>query len=264
MRLLAALVPTSALLIGATGPVDPRNYETEWKVTSKVDEEFLKPRTIAKDTIVFQQRITFERLAEADSALVEAANGEEFIPSGEQYYRAVTEGPELWCTANMKMPQDAFKQVVIGRVYSQYCILDANKDGTFDSFFKRARTIESLPTVHGKITPTPRPIKPLHLKPVDPNSLRTDYFIGVVFFKNVGHSPDKTPRFQRFAGSEYGRFLIDKPFNGSAGAKQAIDVDEANIVYSVTGEGLQIETVKPFSERLVRIIGTQCGMINGC
>lgn len=250
-------------LTGASAP-NPRSYETEWEITQDASAELLAPREIPKQAIVFQQRIRFARLAVSDIAVTEAANGEVFVPAGEQFYKALTQGPELWCTANMKMPEGALMTSVIGRVYSQYCILDADNDGVFDGFFKRARTIEVLPTVRGKITPNPRPIRPLKLSQVDPASLRTDYFVGVTFEKLVGKEPDRSPRFQRFAGSEHGRFLIEDAVYGSPGSNQSIVLEGAEIRYSVQGDGLTVHSVKLFPSGPVRIKGTNCGMINGC
>jgi hypothetical protein len=256
----ALLAGASLALIGAKAP-HPRAYETEWVVTQEVAPEFLASRPLAKNAEVFRQKIRFERLAVADIALTEAANGEVFVPAGEQYYKAATQGPELWCTANMKMPQGALMTSIVGRVYSQYCILDHDKDGTFDSFFKRARTIEALPTVRGKITPTPRPIKPLKLAEADPASLQTDYYIGLIFYRNAGKEGAKEPVFQKFAGSEHGRFLIEQPFRSSA---DSVEVDGAEVAYALDGEGLAIKSVRPYASGPIRLVGTNCGMINGC
>jgi hypothetical protein len=259
----AGALAIGLLLIGAKAP-DPRSYETEWIVTQDVAPEFLAGRAIGRNTEIFRQKIRFERLATADIALTEAANGEVFVPAGEQYYKAATEGPELWCTANMKMPEGAFATAVVGRVYSQYCILDHDKDGTFDSFFKRARTIEVLPTVRGKITPNPRPIRPLRLVEADPASLRTDYYLGLVYFKNSGKAGAETPMFQRFAGSEHGRFLLERPFKGDGGDNRTLSLEGAQVVYSIAGEGIAVHSVRPYASGAVRLVGTECGMINGC
>ncbi len=263
LRRIAVAVAVGALASAATAP-DPRSYETEWLVTPDVQAADLVPRDIGKNSVIFRQRIIFEKLAVADIALTEAANGEIFMPAGEQYYRASTGGIEVWCTANMKMPEGAFATTVVGRVYSQYCIIDDDKDGVFDSFFKRARTIEVLPTVRGKVTPSPRPIRPLRLSAVDPASLRTDYFVGMKLLKNVGPEGGKRPRLQVVAGSEFGEFLIDAPYDGPAGVDQQQFLGGATIRYSVAGDGLKILGVKRFPGGPLTIRGTNCGMINGC
>lgn len=259
----AIFIGAAPFLMGASA-ADPRAYETEWEVTQETPAELLAAREVSKNMIIFQQNIRFAKLSVSDVAVKEAGNSEEFVPAGEQFYRAATEGPELWCTANMKMPQDALRRDLIGRVYSQYCILDANRDGVFDSFFKRARTIEVLPTVRGKITPTPRPINPLKLTQVDPNTLRTPYYIGLVYFKNHGKPGGQRPQFQRYAGSEHGRFLIETPFMGTGGENQTLSVEGAEVRYSVQPAGLNILSVKPFASGSVRIKGTNCGLVNGC
>lgn len=260
----ASLSAAMALILIAAKAPDPRSYETEWIITPDVAPDSLASGPVGKNTELFRQKIRFARLATADVALAEAANGEVFVPAGEQYYKAATEGPELWCTANMKMPEGAFATAIVGRVYSQYCILDHDKDGTFDSFFKRARTIEVLPTVRGKITPSPRPIRPLRLAEADPASLRTDYYVGLVYFRNSGKAGAQAPVFQRFAGSEHGRFLLEKPFKGSGGDNQTLSLEGAQVAYSLAGEGLTIHSVQPYASRSVRLVGTECGMINGC
>lgn len=243
---------------------DARSYETHWVVTQDVPSEYLTARSVARGTEIFRQKILFERLATADVALAEAANGEEFIPAGEQYYKSTTLGPELWCTANMKMPEGALMTSIMGRVYSQYCILDQDKDGVFDSFFKRARTIEALPTVRGKITPRPRPIRPLRLTEADPASLRTHYYIGLMFVRNVGKEGAQGPLFQRFAGSEHGRFEIEQAFSAPGGTDQAVVVEGARIAYSVSGKELDVRAVQPYAMKSIVLVGTECGMINGC
>lgn len=250
-------------LLGAAEP-EKSPYETSWMVTQEADADWFKPRAIEKNTIVFEQKIQFEHLAESDIAVTEAANGEVFVPAGEQFYKAVTAGPELWCTANMKMPEGAVATDIIGRVYSQYCILDADKDGVFDGFFKRARTIESLPTVKGKIRDDPRPIKPLRLTEVAPEKLRTNYFRGIVFFGNAGKADQAVPRFQEYAGSEHGRFLIEKTIKGTNGEHQVFSLNGASIEYSTREKGIEIQSVKIFPSGPLTIVGTNCGMINGC
>jgi hypothetical protein len=263
LRRIVLAVAAGALAGAATAP-DPRSYETEWMVTPDVPAGDLAERDIDKDSVIFRQRIVFEKLGVADVALTEAANGEVFMPAGEQYYRASTGGIEVWCTANMKMPEGALATTVIGRVYSQYCIIDDDKDGVFDSFFKRARTIEVLPTVRGKVTPSPRPIRPLRLSAADPASLRTDYFVGMKFLKNVGPEGGKRPRLQVVAGSEFGEFLIDASYDGPAGSDQQQFLGGATIRYSVVGDRLKILSVKRFPAGPLTIKGTNCGMINGC
>ncbi|WP_284124751.1 hypothetical protein [Parerythrobacter aestuarii] len=249
-------------MVGAKEPGDP-GYETEWMVTTKVPDVLAAPRTLGKNEIVFQQRIVFERLAEADVALVQADNGEEFIPAGEQYYKALTAPEhELWCTANMKMPEGDFAKTVIGRVYSQYCIYDHDKDGTFDAFFKRARTIPVAPTVRGKVRAFEkmRTIKPLKLTDVAPETLRTEYFWGVAFLKNGRRGP----QFTRFAGSEFGMFALEKEFRGEPGQNQIVSDEDFTITYSTKEKQIEVHGFTPMAEKSIRIHGTQCGMINGC
>ena len=132
------------------------------------------------------------------------------------------------------------------------------------TFFKRARTIEALPTVRGKITPNPRPIKPLRLTAVEPSTIRTEYFLGIYLQKLVGKDGAKQPRLQRFASSEFGFFPMEEPFVAPGGIDQTFRVDGAEIVYSVDSEGLKVKSVKPFPVGPIKIIGTNCGMINGC
>ena len=253
-------------VIAASAPAatDPRSYETEWHVTEEIPADFLKERLLNEQSYAFKQGILFAKIGKSDVAVIAAENGESFVPAGEQFYKALTQGPELWCTANMKMPEGEFMKSVVGRVYSQYCILDSDKDGVFDGFFKRARTIEALPTVRGKITPNPRPIKPLRLEAVEPASLRTSYFVGINYIKLIGKAGNKRPLFQRFAVSEFGHFPMEERFAGSAGINQSINVDGAKISYSVQSDGIKITSVEPFPAGPLKIIGTNCGMINGC
>jgi hypothetical protein len=249
------------LFVGAAP--DPSPYETEYVVTAEIDAAGWQTHALKNGDDVFRQRLSFANLAVADVALTEANNGEEFIPSGEQYFRAATDGPELWCTANMKMPSNGFARDVIGRVYSQYCILDANKDGVFDSFFKRARTIPVFPNVRGKITPNPRPIRPLRLTRVDPATLRTNYYVGVSFLRASGK--DKAyPQFIMFASSDSGRFPLTGWARGTAESKQLLNVEDAVIEVTVASDGFAAKVVRPFMTGPQRIRGTNCGLINGC
>jgi hypothetical protein len=254
------------VLIGAKEPGD-RGYETEWLATDEVPDEFATPRTIGKDKIVFKQKLIFDQLGVADVALQEPGNDEEYIPAGEQYYKALTAPEhELWCTANMKMPESEFQRVVIGRVYSQYCIYDNDKDGVFDAFFKRARTIPIMPTVRGKIRSyeSMQPIRPLKLNKVDPSSLRTNYYWGVVYLKNTGKAGSAKPLFTRFAGSDYGMFPLEERFSGQPGENETVGGDDFNISYSVLDGQIEVHSFNILPSESLRIHGTNCGMINGC
>lgn len=252
-----------ALSLGAAKPAGDREYETQWAVTQDVPEGLSAPRALGKNDTVFQQRIFFERLATADVALTQAKNSEEFIPAGEQYYKALTAPEhELWCTANMKMPESDFAKVVVGRVYSQYCIYDNDKDGVFDAFFKRARTIPVMPTVRGKVRKFEkmRAIKPLRLTEVDPGDLRTEYYWGVKLLKNARSGP----RFQRFAGSQYDDFPLEGPLRAEPGANRTFNNGEFVISYSTQDDAFVLHDFTPLQRETIRIHGTNCGMINGC
>jgi hypothetical protein len=253
------------LLLAAVSENDPRAYETEYDVTTTVQPDGWQTHPIKRGDIIFKQRLSFASLAVADVALADAANGEEFVPSAEQYFKAATNGPNLWCTANMKWPNTGFARDVIGRVYSQYCILDENNDGVFESFFKRARTIQVLPNVRGKITPNPRAIRPLRLTSVDPATLKTDYFVGVEFLG--AHGKDSAfPDFQAVAGSQYGGFPLEGGYErGTAATTQQVAfIDKGLIEVAKTPDGFSAKLVRPFRAGTQRIRATDCGIINGC
>jgi hypothetical protein len=251
------------LALTASGAPSASPYETEYVVTGDVEPAGLAMHELKRGDVVFQQRLSFDQLAVADAALTQASNGEEFMPAGEQYFKAATEGPELWCTANMKMPQTAIAKSIVGRVYSQYCILDANKDGVFDSFFKRARTIPVLPNVRGKITPNPRPIRPLRLQSVDPATLRTSYYVGVAYAGAAGKG-NINPLFEAFAGSEFGRFPMSGFARGTGDPTQRLQINGAVIEVASTAGGFSGKVIRPFGTGALRIRGTNCGLINGC
>ena len=253
------------LLLAAVDENDPKAYETEYVVTATVQPDGLQTHAIKRGDIIFKQRLSFANLAVADVALTDVSNGEEFVPPGEQYFKAATNGPNLWCTANMKWPTNGFGRDVIGRVYSQYCILDENNDGVFESFFKRARTIEVLPNVRGKITPNPRAIRPLRLTAADPATLKTDYFVGVEFLG--AHGKDNAyPDFQIVAGSQYGGFPLEGGYQrGTTAAAQQVEfIDKGIIEVAKTPEGFSAKLVRPFRTGPQRIRATGCGIINGC
>jgi hypothetical protein len=258
MHRAAALI--FMFLIGAAEPAD-RIYTTEYIITDQVDDSGLQTDALKWGDEVFRQRLRFAHLAVADAAVVDAG-GAELLPAGQQFFKMATGGQELWCTANIKMPKGYFMNVVIGRVYSQYCILDSDKDGVFDGFFSRQRNIEQLPNIQGTITATPRPIKPLQLKEVDPASLQSDYYIGIAFSRAVGKGKT-VPVFQTFAKSELGVFTMDV-YSGAAIPNQILEIGTARIRVTATGDGFSAKVVRPFSSVPLKIVGQDCGLLKLC
>ena len=258
MRRAAALI--FVLLIGAAEPGD-RIYTTEYVITDQVDDAGLQMHALKWGTEVFQQRLRFAHLAVADAAVV-GVDGAELLPAGQQFFKMAAKDQELWCTANIKMPKGYLMKAVIGRVYSQYCILDSDKDGAFDGFFSRQRNIEQLPNVQGKITAVPRPIKPLQLKEADPASLQSDYYIGIAFLRGVGKGKT-SPMFYTVAKSDLGTFLMDS-YHGDPVPKQILVVGTAQIRVIATSEGFSAMVVRPFTSGPLKIAGNDCGLLKSC
>ncbi len=265
MRQAAVLLGALALVpfAGAQAASDAAGrFETEYLIVDEITTGGREERPIADREAVFQQRLSFAQLATADAALT-LEDGRVVVPAGEQYFRAASGDVEVWCTANMRMPTNAFAATVVGRVYPQYCIHDPDRDGVFDRFFKKQRTIEVLPNVRGKLPQGLRPIAPIRLTPIGPAQLRTSYYLGVELIRATKGEP-RIPIFQMFAGSEFGRFPIRGTIAGLPGTGQRVRIADAVIEVSTTSEGVSARLVTPFAVGPTRIRGTNCGMINGC
>lgn len=256
-----ALALVAAGLLSTAAAPDANFFETEYLITGEVEPAGLNDHAMKVGDVVFRQKLSFANLSVADKAL-KIVGGEEVVPSGEQYFRAASEGAEVWCTANMRMPKDGLAAKVVGRVYPQYCIFDADKDGAFESFFKKQRTIEVLPNVRGNVPSGLRAIEKIRLTPVEPLTLRTGYYMGVAFAGFRGK--ERAPQFAWFAGSEHGLFELEDWIAGGPGERQQIRIADATIEISTTPDGVTGRVIKPFKTKLKRFRGTDCGWINGC
>ena len=156
-----------ALLAGSSSAAAANRFVTTiWSVG-----ESLVPageREIGRLDYVFKHRLLPTGLAE-----VAEGSPETGLAAGAQLVELQTGGALVFCDADIR------GQKLVG--HAQPCLVDADRDGRFESMFRTTSVTKGMLTVQGKLPKKPKPIGPLAYRRLDPAQFKQALFVGLQY-----------------------------------------------------------------------------------
>jgi hypothetical protein len=164
-------LPLSLILLVCASPAAAadRNLVTMWMVgESLVSAE---TRLVKRGDFILQHRLLPMGLVELTSA-----GAEDLLP-GKQLVEIRAGDAAVFCDPAIK------GQKLIG--HAQPCLVDADRDGTFEGMFLTTSVTKGMLTIQGKRPKDPRPIAPIAYRRVDPTAFKEALFVGLQYRGNA-------------------------------------------------------------------------------
>lgn len=166
MRLIIAL----CALVSAQGAIasQPRAMRTEWIIQPTVPPS--GELVLSAGEWVLKQRLLPIGLSEIPDGLMIPQAGIN-VPADRQLVEITSPDVVIFCEANIA------PQKLIG--HAQLCLVDYDKDGAFEGFFRTTSITKGLLNIQGNRPKSAKAIPPTRYKRVDPASMRDEFFVAI-------------------------------------------------------------------------------------
>ncbi len=160
------------LLLGlASQAAAQRGVMTVWNVEAA--EARPEPFRIGPNDYVIRQRLLPMGLAE----LAAAAPGLEALTAGKQLIELQGGGAAIFCDPVIRA------RGVFGK--AQLCLMDADRDGRFESWFEAGSVTKGIVTIQGRPPKRPTALAPVAYRRIDPRQFDQQIFLGVQYRGNA-------------------------------------------------------------------------------
>lgn len=233
-----------------------RNYLTAWILQPELDPEFLTQRTLVSGDLVLRQRLLPPTLARLSADAILDENGETVIPGGAELFGLVTAGPPIFCVAGTP-DRSNFGQFMLGVGNTQRCLVDLDRDGRFDGYFRRNSEMEGLPNIRGRRPRNPDAIRPVVYELAPSSTMRTYYFAGIQYNGQPPYLRGR-PTFSVVYGTEQNRGRLSQSFTGDAERyPQTMTVMGAAFTFDAAVDGgIEATVLRPMPPRPFVVIRT--------
>ena len=164
MRRIAALA--IAVLAASTAQAQSRSMQTIWMIQPGAGLE--GERDLAAGDFVVKQRLLPMGLSELESDVVVKGVT---LTAGTQLVEVQSPGAKVYCPATVA------KQKLIGM--AQLCLVDGDRDGRFEGWFKTQSQTKGLLTIGGSRPKTPTAIAPVAYREIEPVKMKDEYFVAI-------------------------------------------------------------------------------------
>lgn len=127
-------------------------------------------RDVARLDYVLKHRLLPLGLAELTAGSSDAGHG---LEAGRQLVEIQSSAALVFCDAGIR------GQKLVG--HAQPCLIDADRDGRFESLFWTSSVTKGMLTIQGKLPKKPKPIGPLAYRRVDPGEFEGALFVGLQY-----------------------------------------------------------------------------------
>jgi hypothetical protein len=158
-----ATIALTLLTLPSMATAQSKNLSSLWFVmpTSPPAGE----QQLAGGEFVLKQRLLPSGLAELETL---ATVGKQVLPAGIQLVEAQAGGAKVFCVPDLA-----------NGTFATPCLIDADKDGAFDSWFKGVTQTKSMLMLTGRYPKEPKPIAAARYREVSPLKMRSDYFVAI-------------------------------------------------------------------------------------
>jgi hypothetical protein len=175
---LAALVALLGWAVPVTAEVVPA--KTAWLILPSETQS--GEMTVTPGDVVLESRVVPISVSVLDDDLLAPDKADPLLRKGDQLFRLIVTGKQrIFCSAHPRKGQ--LVDVLLIRIPDTYvCLVDADADGTFDSFYQlRTKNSTALPVfVTAKLDGTPL-TKPLAYHAIDPRTFNDEYLFRIIY-----------------------------------------------------------------------------------
>ncbi|MGZ8997576.1 MAG: hypothetical protein ACXW2T_01845 [Allosphingosinicella sp.] len=162
----------AAALIGLSSQAAAqRGMMTVWNVEAA--EARPDPFQVGPNDYVIRQRLLPMGLAE----LTGAAPGLGAMTAGKQLIELQGGGAAIFCDPVIRAKK------LLG--HAQLCLIDADRDGRFDSYFETSSVTKGIVTIQGSRPKRPTALEPVAYRRIDPRQFDQQLFLGVQYRGNA-------------------------------------------------------------------------------
>ena len=158
----------AALACSAPSAAADRMLNTVWRVG-----ESLVPageREVGRLDYALKHRLLPMGLAELTAGSADPGQG---LGAGTQLVEIQSAAALVFCDAGIR------GQKLVG--HAQPCLVDADRDGRFESLFWTTSVTKGMLTIQGKLPKKPKPIGPLPYRRLDPGQFKDALFVGLQY-----------------------------------------------------------------------------------
>ncbi|HEU0133983.1 MAG TPA: hypothetical protein VFR28_04100 [Allosphingosinicella sp.] len=225
--LAAALISSgaSAQTAAVAGPEQARRYSAIWLIQGKAAPTGVQ--TVRKGGFVVLQRLLPPSLIRLDTAVADSGNGKILVPAGAELFGLVTDGPPLYCAT--------------GRLYTQRCFADMDRDGQLDGHFTKSNPVHVLPSFSGKRPEKLKPLKGGRYSRADPRSMKAKYVVGLRFNRVNSLLQAPNPVFRIVFGTEEWTDNLTQELMPGAGPQTIEALGARFRVIALRGDEVEVE-----------------------
>ena len=156
------------LAVSSSATAAGRQLTTVWMVGDSLVAD--GTRDVARLDHVLKHRLLPAGLAELTSGSADASQG---LAAGTQLVEIQSAGALVFCDPGIR------GQKLVG--HAQPCLVDADKDGSFEGVFWTTSVTKGMLTVQGKMPKKPKAIGPLSYRRLDPGQFKGELFVGLQY-----------------------------------------------------------------------------------
>ena len=180
---IGAMLLTShaTALVAVEAPSKRYEFETDWQIQSAEPSNTAETTvTLRSGDLFMKQRLLPPRAARLNVPLVDK-KGEELLPIGAELFGTKSDTVDIYCSTEQKDYNIAAQFLLGRRVQKQICLVDIDRDGDFDNFFKISGNIRGLPSLYARTPKTMDNLDGLKYLSIDPVSMSQTYFVAVEY-----------------------------------------------------------------------------------
>lgn len=171
---IASFGALMSITVTGAASAQSRNMSTVWMIQPSAETP--PEQVIGYDGWVLKQALLPEGLFRLDGD-AKVPGRPPLFPKNAQLIEVRTDGAIVACDAIAR------RQKLLGA--NQYCLIDYDRDGSFDGMFAVQNISKGggMPTVQGRYPTKAKPIEPVAYSRLNPTEIATQYFVGI---RNAG------------------------------------------------------------------------------
>jgi len=168
-----------ALLLAASPQSAPQAfYEVAWHIVEAAPAEEGRVVTVRPGELFMRARLLPESVARLEADLVDGS-GKTMIAKGSELIGA---HPSLRIYCDVQQRGPGLGGVLMGApAMKQVCLMDADRDGRFDSYFAARSTIKGVPFLSGRVPKKPQGTTSLAYSIIDPATMASSFFVALKY-----------------------------------------------------------------------------------